>query len=541
MYIEEIKKTQGGKIYHSVLVRENYREDGKVKHRTVANISHLPAAIVKQLKSLLSGKGKLVNSDDLDLLNCREYGASSAFLDLARELELDKMLYSRKVQWREDLMALTVGRIVYQGSKLQLSNLFNDTALWELCGHDAGKNIAVNTHCYLPMDELLDRQDKIQKALAKKHLDNGCLILYDITNTWLEGEYKDSDLVAYGKAKGGKRGYKQVALGLITNREGCPVAVEVFKGNTSDQATVWGQAKVLAESYGVSEVIFAGDRGMLTPKRIEEVSSFGFKTLTALTHPQIRQLLEKQVLQPELFDERNIIEVTDPEQPGVRFMLCKNPETLRRSRETRQNLINLTCEALDKIKQSKRKSDRDAKCARIGKVLAKYCVEKFFEWELDEKDNLIYSLNEEKISKEAALDGCYIVRTDAGKEIFNKDEAVAGYKQLTQVEQAFRNMKTVSLELRPIYHKTDDRIKAHVFLCMLSYYVQWHAMQRLKPLFNADGEGANRRWTFESVVEHLKSIRKIEFGLKGVSLNSKVSQPNPDQAKIIKLLKGQEK
>ena len=518
------------------MVRDNYREDGKVKHRTVANISKLPNSAITQLKKILSGKGRMINSVDLELGESREYGASFAILQLAREIGLEKLLYSRSEQRRNDLMALIAGRVIFQGSKLQLSNLYNDTSLWELCGHPAGEKIAVNQHCYLPMDKLLQRQSSIQKKLAEKHLDDGCLILYDITNTWLEGEYKDSELVAYGKAKGGKRGYKQVALGLITNRQGCPVAMEVFRGNTADQATVWGQAKTLAESYGVSEVIFAGDRGMLTPKRIEEVTAFGFRTLTALTHPQIRTLLQKNLIQPELFDEKGIVEICDPEQPGIRFMLCKNPETMRRSHETRKNLIAHTCAELEAIKNSSRKLDRDKKCARIGKVLAKFKVEKFFEWHLDQNDTLCYSLNAEKISSEEALDGCYIVRTDASQECFNKDEAVAGYKQLTQVEQAFRNMKTVSLELRPIYHKTDERIKSHVFLCMLAYYLQWHMHQKLAPLFENDRSGSGRRWTFCGVVERLKSIRKTALTIGGTAIDSKITTPDSEQQEILDLL-----
>lgn len=536
MFIVEVKSVKKGKKYKSVLIRESYREGGKVKNRTLANLSKLPGKCISQIKHAISSTESGISASDLEVTGSKEFGASYAFLHLARELGIDKLLYSRKVQWREDILAMIIGRIVYQGSKLSLTNMFMDTALWELAGHRENERPDVNVNCYAALDELLKRQPAIQKKLAGKHLSNGCLILYDITNTWLEGEYCNSELASYGKAKGGKRGYKQVAVGLITNSEGCPVAVEVFRGNTSDQTTVWGQAKLLAESYGVSEVVFAGDRGMLTPTRIEEVSSLGFKTLTALTHPQIRKLLQDGIVQPELFDEKNIVEASDPEQPGVRFMLCKNPETLKRSRETRDSLIRRTCDELDKICSSPRKQQRDKKCARIGKVLAKFKVGKFFNWQLDNDNKLSYSIDREKIRREEALDGCYIVRTDTGRDVLDKDEAVSGYKQLSKVEQAFRSMKTVALELRPVYHKSDERIRAHIFLCMLAYYIQFHAQQRLTALFNADAKGAARRWTFQGVVERLKSLRKETLIINKVEVSMLKSRPDNEQRRILDLL-----
>ena len=536
MFISEVKSTKKGKQYKSTLIRKTYRKDGKVKNLTLANLSKLPEKEIELIKLALSGAPSFASISDISTSSSKEYGASFAFLHLARELGLDKMLYSQKVRWREDLLAVIIGRLVFQGSKLSLTNASKDTSLWELCGHEDGVPLNVNINCYQPMDELLRRQEKIQNTLVAKHMSKGCLVLYDITNTWMEGEYEDSELVAYGKAKDGKRGYKQIAIGLITNAEGCPVAVEVFRGNISDQMTVWGQAKKLAKSYGLSEVVFAGDRGMLTPKRIAEVSSLGFKTLTALTHPQIRSMLNDNVIQPELFDERNIVEVRDPEQPGIRFMLCKNPDTARRSTNTRRSLIKRTIEGLDKIKSSTRKQQRDKKCARIGKVLAKFKVGKFFIWQLDNDNNLIYELDEEKINHEEALDGCYVIRTDVDEETLDKQKTVFRYKQLTQVEQAFRNLKTVALELRPVYHKKDVRIKGHVFICMLAYYIQWHARKRLQPLFEKDGVGDERRWTFDVVMERLKSLRKETLKIKNIAISTKKNSPDDEQSEILKLL-----
>jgi transposase len=536
MYVEEIKNKQGKKVYRTVLIRQSYKKKGKVKHRTIANISRLPASQIVQIKAVLSGKGAFVSEKELKTSNSREYGASAAFLDIGKRLGLDKLLYSRQEQWRDDLMAMIAGRIVFQGSKLHLSNLFMDSAMWELCGHPYGIKINVNKHCYLPLDKLLERQESIQKELAKRHLEDGCLILYDMTNTWLEGEYTDSEIVDHGLGKGRKKGYKQIAIGLIADKRGCPVAIEVFNGHTSDQTTVKDQAELLANTYGVKEIIFAGDRGMLTPKRIEEVTEYGFKTLTALTHPQIFQLLEREVIQPELFDERRIEEVKDPDNPRIRYMLCKNPHTMLRERETRDSLVEKVSSEFEKIAKIKKKRSKEKVCARIGALLGRYRIGKFYKWSVSDTGAVEWSLDSELIERERLFDGCYIIRTEIGADKMSAAEAVAGYKSLAGVEKAFRNLKTVSLEIRPIYHKKDDRIRAHVFICMLAYYIQWHATECLEPLFESNSTNADSRWSFQIVIERLKSIRKENLNIKGIQVGSKITTPDEEQQKILDLL-----
>ena len=535
MFVETIKSKRNGKTYSTVLIRESYRESGKIRHRTLANISKLPAASIKLVGEALSGKGE-ARFDQLSTSCSKEFGGSFAFLELARDIGLDTLIYSRAEQWRRDALAMIVGRILWQGSKLSLANMYMDTSLWDLCGHAAGTRPDVQESCYDVLDQLLSRQKAMQKKLASKHLDSGCMVLYDITNIWLEGEYNDSNLAAYGIGKGGKRGYKQIAIGLITSRDGCPVAIEVFRGNTSDQSTVWGQAKTLAKSYGVKEVVLAGDRGMLTPKRIEEVNKLGFRTLTALTHPQMKSLLDKQSLQPSLFDETSVVEVVDSEAESLRYMLCKNPETMRRERATRQSLINAVTAKLADIAEVKRKRDPKSVCARVGRVFAKYRIEKFFSWSVGEKGELTYELNKDLVEAEAALDGCYVVRADIPGNEMNKEETVAGYMALRHVEKAFRNLKTVALEMRPVYHKTDARIKAHVFLCFLSYYLLWHAQQRLKPLFQKDRTGEQRRWSLPGVIERLKSLRTNQLLVSGVQVKQVTTEPDREQREIIELL-----
>ncbi len=342
-------------------------------------------------------------------------------LSVLRQVGLDQLIYSRKEPWREDILALIVGRIVYQGSKLALTGVYQDSALWELCGHPAGKRPDVEKHAYLPMDRLLDRQESIQKQLAMRHFKDGCLIYYDMTSSYAEGEYEDSELVAYGHNRDCKRGHAQIAVGLLTTAQGCPVAVRVFRGNTADQTTVLDQAKTICDEYGVQEVIFVGDRGMLTPRRIEELHALGYKTLTALTHPQMRELLQRRVVQLELFSEE-------------------------------------------------------------------------------------------------------------------ADEARRCYKDLMHVEQAFRNLKTVSLEMRPFHHHLDDRIRSHVFVCMLAYYVQWQASQRLQPLFASDGKGKNRRWTLDRVFERRKGIRMQTLSVGGTAFPTAISSPDEHQRRILELL-----
>jgi transposase len=533
MFIETIRSVVKGKLYTSHLVRETYREKGKVKHRTISNISKLPQTQINLLKKSLKGyKGKF-NVNDLQLRKSYEYGASYAFKKLAEQLGLDKMIYSKKEQWRDDILALIIGRLIFQGSKLSLVNMFNDTSLWSLCGHDQGERPDVYANCYTPMDRLLERQNAIQKKLACKHFTNDCLILYDMTNTWLEGEYKNSKLVSYGKPKGGKKGYRQIALGLLTDKDGCPVAVEVFKGSTSDQTTVYDQVKMISKNYGIKNIIFTGDRGMLTQKRIDEVNSVNFKTITALTHAQIKQMIDSDIIQPGLFDERNIAEVSDN---NIRYMLCKNPETMRQERATRKAMISKVCEKLTAKANVKKKRKKVEVAASIGRIFERYRIEKFFSWDVGENGEVTWFLKKNIIEEEEILDGCYVIRTDVNSDILNKEEVVVSYRNLQKVEFAFKNIKTVLLEIRPMYHKTDERLKAHIFLTMLAYYIQWHAVKKLAPLFEKDGVYDNQRWTFELVIERLKSIRKTECVIDGIVIKNEISLPDGEQQELLDLL-----
>lgn len=517
------------------VLRSSFRQDDQIRHTNHGRITGLSLDQLKLIQAAF--RGQVVPKDSpqaFQTLNSREYGASYALLRLAKELELDKALYSRHEPWVQDCLALIVGRLVYAGSKLALSHQWKNTALWELCGVEGP--VEVEEHCYLPMDRLLERQRAIQRTLAGRHLPNGHLVLYDITSTYFEGAYLESQIVLFGYNRDGKKGHEQVVLGLLCNAEGCPVGVEVFAGNTQDASTVVAKIQELRRDYGLKEVTFVGDRGMVTQANAEELKGVeGLHTISALTHRQILQLVERKLIQAELFDEQRIVEVIDPEKPEQRYCLCRNPQSGTRESATRQRLLERTREALDKIVARKKKGSTEQLSAQVGKILARYKMGKFVEWQID-TGRLQWHLKEAHIEQEKLFDGCYIVSATVPKEQMNQDEVVRTYKSLSLVEQAFRNLKTVSLEIRPVYHRKDDRIRSHVFLCVLAFYLQWHLQKRLQPLFEADGQGKHRQWTVENVIERLRGIRKQRVKVADVEFDQ-VTQADPEQQKILELMR----
>jgi transposase len=514
------------------IIRNSYREDGIVKHDHFGRLNGLSYEHLKLIQAAF--RDDVVVKGDFKVIHSKEYGASRAILQLAKNLSLDKTIYSRpSEQWVQDCLAMIVGRLIYAGSKLSLSNMWKDSSLWELCGVKG--NVDVDEHCYSAMDRLLERQEAIQKKLAEKHLKNGSLILYDITSVYLEGEYEDSRIVKYGYNRDKKRGRKQIVIGLLCNSEGCPVAVETFAGNTQDAQTVEDKIKEIQDKYQIKDIIFVGDRGMITHANYENLKNKeGLSIISALTHAGLTNLLERDVIQLNLFDDKNIVEIIDPDDKRIRYCLCKNPETGKKEAHTRQALLDKTRTQLDKIKTSKRAATNEKIGERVGKVLAKTKMGKFVNYKV--LDGVLeWSFDEEKISKEKQLDGCYIITTNVSTDLMNKVEIVKSYKSLIQVEQAFRNLKTVQIEIRPINHKTDDRVRCHVFICMLAYYLQWHMNQRLQSLFEEDKKGKAQQWTFELVIERLKSIRKQKIVVAETNCNV-ISEPDTEQQRILDLL-----
>jgi len=528
------------------LLRTSFRDraTGKNIHTQHGRITGCSLPQLKMLQAAFrEGVVPTDSPEAFKILTSREYGASHALLGLAKDLGLPSMLYSRNEEWVKSVLAMVVGRIIFQGSKLSLCNQFPDTCLWELCGVLGRPD--VDEHCYEPLDRLLERQSAVQKKLAARHLKNGCLVLYDITSSYLEGEYEDSEIVEFGYNRDKKKGHKQIVIGLLCNAEGCPVGCEVFRGNTNDATTVNDKVAELRDQYDLERVIFVGDRGMLTAARLDELRDIeGLSTISALTHHQLADLLRRDVIQPELFDEKNIIEIIDPENKAERYCLCRNPVTAQSETETRKRLIKLSEEGLEKIADYKQSTSVEVLGARIGKLLAKYKMGKFIIWEVVQDGNkkkskehtVKWKINEEKVSREQVLDGCYIVRTDVPRESMDTEEVVSGYKALGGVERAFRSIKTALLEMRPIYHKKDDRIKAHVFMSMLAYYLQWHLVDRLRPIFEADGTGKDRQWTVVRVIERLASIRSNRVSVNGVAFDQ-ITEADDEQKEILRLLK----
>lgn len=518
------------------LIRTSIRKDGKNTHETITTLTGLTLEQLILIQAAL--QGNVILKKDFLIKNSKEYGASYAFLQLAKDLELDKMIYSRpSEQWVQDSLAMIIGKVIYAGSKLSLTRIASDSCLWNICGIN-DESIDVNSHCYQSMDRLLERQDAIQKKLAAKHLADNSIVLYDITSSYLEGEYEDSELVTYGYNRDKKKGHEQIVIGLICNSEGCPIAVEVFRGNTKDESTVEDKIAQVKDTYCVQSAIFVGDRGMITRTqfdRIQTNEASYIKTISALTHSQLTHLCEKDFVQLSMFDENKIIQVIDPESPQIRYGLSKNVVRGQKDKATRQILLEKTEEALEKIAALKRPTDDATTGIRVGKIINKYNVGKLFLVEISD-GKVTWKRNEKKIKEEEAMDGLYVIYTDVKEDEMNITEVVQAYRKLIGVEQAFRNLKTAQLEIRPIYHKTDDRIKCHIFLCMLAYYLMWHAKQRLVPLFELDQEGQNKKYTFEHIIERLKSIRKETVEIEKTTTTI-ITECDNEQQMILNYLK----
>lgn len=510
------------------LLRNSYRVDGKVRHETLCTLTGLSLDHLRKIQAVI--QDKVVSKDDFFITRSREYGASACIHALAVDTGLAKAIYSRPGErWVKDCLAMIVGRVVYAGSKLSLSHCGLYSALWDVCGVTG--EIDVDMDCYAAMDKLLARQEAIQRSLAARHMKDGCLVLYDITSSYMEGAYVNSGIVDFGYNRDRKKGHAQIVIALLCNQDGCPVATEVFAGNTKDETTVQTKIAELKEKYSIKNVVFVGDRGMVTMAQYKKMDHDTVKVVSALTHSKMRALCDEGVMQIGMFDEKDIVEVIDGD---LRYCLCKNPDMAVKETRTRAVLVAKTREELERIAAGTRKS-KNPKLVRAGKVIEKYKVGKFFSISGGNDDSLSFTIDEGKIAEEAALDGCYVIFTDVAKEVMPAVQAVASYKSLIRVEQAFRNLKTTRLEIRPVFHKTDGRIRCHVFICMLAYYLMWHMRQRLSDLFAEDGAGKDRKYTFDYVIELLKSIREETVEFYGAS-TVVITKASREQQRILDLL-----
>jgi hypothetical protein len=483
MHVAIVPSRQGGREYKSYLLRQTYREDGKVKHRTLANLTALPLEAIEAVRAILRGQPVGALDEQLVIERSLPHGHVLAVLGCLRQLGIDQMLAARPRRERELVVAMIVSRVLEPASKLATTRHWHSTTL----ASGLGVEDADEDELYAALDWLLTCQPKVERQLAERHLSEGGLVLYDLTSTGVEG--RCCPLARIGHSRDGKRGQLQVEFGLLTDREGRPVAVEVFAGNTGDPATVASQVTKLKEQFRVAEVVLVGDRGMLTSARIESLKEVGgISWISALRGDQIEALVNSGDLQLGLFDERNLVEITSPKFPGERLVVCKNPALAEERARKREALLTATESELDKVRASVTagRLHQEAEIGvRVGKVIGRFKVGKHFRLEIAE-GRFHVERNTEQIAAEAALDGLYVIRSCVAPDKLSSEDLVRSYKLLSGVERAFRTLKSVDLQVRPIHHRLEDRVRAHIFLCMLAYYVRWHLERAWAPLLFRD-------------------------------------------------------
>ncbi|MCL4775070.1 MAG: IS1634 family transposase [Burkholderiaceae bacterium] len=471
----------------TVLLRESYREGTKVRKRTLANLSSLSDSQIAAIRAVLAGQDMQPVAQSFEITVSRPHGHVQAVSAAMQRLNFASLLGAKSSPERERVLAMIAARIVAPSPKLATTRWWHTTTLAE----DFGVVDANENDLYAAMDWLLTRQEAIQNKLAQRHLRDGGLVLYDLSSSYFEGT--TCPLARLGYSRDGKKGLLQVNYGLLTDARGCPVAVSVHEGNVSDSATFLTEVQRVRESFGIGELVMVGDRGMIGHKAIAELREMeGVGWITALKTSSIRALLESGQLQLGLFDERNLIEFASPDYPGERLVVCRNPQLAKLRAHKREDLLAATEKSLQAIQarvQAGRLRGMDAIGLRVGRVVNQYKVAKHFELTIEER-SFTFERKYEAIAEEAALDGIYIIRTSVQAQRMDAPECVRNYKALANVERAFRSLKTVDLKVRPIHHRTADRVRAHILLCMLAYYVEWHMREAWRELMFADPDQA---------------------------------------------------
>jgi transposase len=492
VHVATTKRKYKGKVYQSFLLRRSYRDGKKVKHETVGNVSHLPMHVIDLIRRALKGESFVCAEESFECVRSLPHGHVVAVLGTLKKLGLDKIIASRRSRMRDLVMAMIVARIIDPRSKLAIARGLSEQTAFSTLGEVLGVASAGEDELYAAMDWLLPRQNKIEEQLARRHLADGTLVLYDVTSSYFEG--RTCPLAKLGHNRDGKKGKLQIVIGLLCSREGRPVAVEVFDGNTGDPTTVVPQIEKIRERFGLTRVVLVGDRGMITSARIREdlATVEGLGWITAIRAPAIRTLLRKGAVERSLFDEVDLAEISSEDYPGERLIVCRNPLLAAERARKRKELLEATEQELEKIvvatqRKSRRLKGEDKIALRVGKVRNKYKMGKHFELEIT-SDSFGYHRKVEQIAEEASLDGFYVIRTNVPAEELGPTETVTVYKGLSVVERAFRSMKTMDLKVRPIHHRLVDRVRSHVLLCMLAYYVEWHMRQALAPVLFDDHE-----------------------------------------------------
>ena len=488
----------------AVLLRETWREGGKVKKRTLLNLTSWPAERVEGLRILLKGGTALPPGEaPFTIIRSLPHGHVTAILSAIRATGLDRILRPDGNRPRDLVLAMIINRIIAPGSKLATARMLDEPTACTSTGKVLGLGPVEASELYGALDWLLVRQGDVEKKLARKHLkskclpdfdkqnqNGGCLVLYDVSSSYVEG--RCCDLARFGYNRDGKKGKMQIVYGLLCAADGCPVAVEVFEGNTGDPKTLAAQIEKLKQRFGLDRVVLVGDRGMITDARIrEELQPAGLDWITALRAPAIQELAgENGPLQMSLFDERDMAEISSPDYPGERLIVCRNRELATERARKRQALLEATEKELTRIQAAvERKRDplrgKDRIGLAVGAVIGKHKMAKHIELVIEDT-SFSFHRKQAEIAAEAALDGLYVIRTSLPEAAVSAADAVSAYKSLSQVERAFRSLKSVDLDIRPIHHWLSDRVRAHVFLCVLSYYVEWHMRRALAPMLFDD-------------------------------------------------------
>ena len=493
MYIEAVANRNSPP---AVLLRESYREDGKVRKRTLANLSCLPDEVLEGLKVLLRGGVAVASAAEVFTVErSLPHGHVGAVLGSARGCGAMVWFGSAPKALQPLLLAMLTARVISPASKLATHRLLHDDTASSSLGRVLGVGQCSADELYRALDWLHEAQPAIERRLARQHLVGSTLVLYDLTSTWLTG--RCCELAARGHSRDGKRDDPQIVFGLICTSAGCPIAVELFPGNTADPATVAAQVSKLRDRFGIETIVWAGDRGMLTSARIEQVlKPQGMDWVSSLRSTQVMQLAQEHgAFQPSLFDERNLIELTSEpflgkHFPGERLVVCRNPALAEERSRKRMELLAATEADLSKVAAATQRAraplhGEQAIALRVGRLIGRFRMAKHFELTITDS-SLSWRRQLDAIAEEAALDGIYVIRTSVPAQQLDAGAAVAAYKSLANVERAFRSMKTVNLHVRPVFHYNAQRVRAHVFLCMLAYYVQWHMRARLKPMLFDD-------------------------------------------------------
>jgi transposase len=491
----------------AILLRESYREDGKVKTRTIANITHLRPAQIEALRGALTGSAPVAGPplpDAFRIDRSRPHGHVAAVLGSLRKLQLATVIDPQSSRPRDLVVAMIAARILDPASKLATARGLHSDTLHSSLGESLSLDSADETELYSAMDWLLARQPRIERELAKRELHDGAMVLYDLTSTYFEGRH--CPLAKLGHSRDDKSGTPQIVFGLLTNAQGCPVAVEVFDGNTSDPKTVATQVDKLRHRFGLQKVVLVGDRGMITSARIREdmPASHGIEWISALRATQIQKLARDGQLQMSFFDKTDMVEIAHPDFPGERLVACFNPLLAEERARKRPELLAATEKQLEKIAAATKRARRPLRGkqnigVRAGKILNRYKMGKHFELRIEE-DSFHYQRKQANIEREQNLDGIYVIRTSVTADALSSEQVVASYKSLSGVERAFRSLKTVDLHVRPIHHRLPDRVRAHILLCMLAYYVEWHMRQLLAPILFDDHDKPQAQAARASIV-----------------------------------------